>query len=275
MNWMWFGIGLAAGLLVFWIIYLSVLRRGWRRVALDLRARAESAEQETSALKEQLLLSQQEAEARLDAAQAEISSLQEQFTALQSAPVTPEGVNADLDAARAEVAKLKGVQTRLDSANSQLTSVRAELATMKDAQERMASATYELDAVKARLACMVDAEAQLATAKAELSALRARLSAAEAAAAAAGAEQAEPDNYKVIEGIGPKIDALLHENGLRSYAQLAMADEERLRGILRSAGSRYGAADPGTWPRQAALARDGQMEALKALQATLKGERAV
>ncbi len=84
----------------------------------------------------------------------------------------------------------------------------------------------------------------------------------------------QPDDLKVIEGIGPKIERLLHDAGILTYAQLASTDVERLREILTEA-KLINIADPTTWPEQAALAAAGKWEELKALQGTLKGGRRV
>ncbi len=84
---------------------------------------------------------------------------------------------------------------------------------------------------------------------------------------------APPDDLKVIEGIGPKIEQVLHDAGIRTYAQLAATGVDRLREVLAAAGSRFRLADPSTWPEQARLAADGRWEELQALQARLKGGR--
>ena len=91
------------------------------------------------------------------------------------------------------------------------------------------------------------------------------------AMAAAATEPPAPDDLKVIEGIGPKISAMLNAEGIYTFAQLAATDVERLRGIMQAANLRI--ADPTTWPQQAALAAAGQWEELKALQDSLKGGR--
>ena len=81
------------------------------------------------------------------------------------------------------------------------------------------------------------------------------------------------DNLQIIEGIGPKIAELLAQNGITTFAELAAASPEDLRKMLSAAGRRFAVTDPTTWPEQAALAAKGDMEALKALQAQLKGGR--
>ena len=82
-----------------------------------------------------------------------------------------------------------------------------------------------------------------------------------------------PDNLEIIEGIGPKIAALLAQNGIATFAALAAASSEQLRALLLAAGRRFAVSDPTTWPAQAALAAAGDMDALKAMQADLKGGR--
>ena len=69
------------------------------------------------------------------------------------------------------------------------------------------------------------------------------------------------DDLKVIEGIGPKISALLNENGIFTYQQLSETKVISLESILMDANLRI--ADPSTWPEQATLAASGQWDALK------------
>jgi predicted flap endonuclease-1-like 5' DNA nuclease len=84
-----------------------------------------------------------------------------------------------------------------------------------------------------------------------------------------------PDDLTRLEGIGPKVNALLNEHGIYTFAQLAATSVERLRSILSSGGPRFSVSDPGTWPEQAQFARDGKWDALKAFTDTLKGGRMV
>jgi predicted flap endonuclease-1-like 5' DNA nuclease len=79
------------------------------------------------------------------------------------------------------------------------------------------------------------------------------------------------DDLTLIEGIGPKIAELLKNDGIVTFADLAVAKIDRLQAILTAAGSRYKMHNPGTWPKQSALARDGKKAELKKLQDELKG----
>lgn len=84
---------------------------------------------------------------------------------------------------------------------------------------------------------------------------------------------AADDDLKIIEGIGPKIADLLAQHGIRTFAALATMPALKLREMLLAAGQRFAVSDPTTWPEQAKLAAAGNMDALKALQAQLKGGR--
>ena len=94
--------------------------------------------------------------------------------------------------------------------------------------------------------------------------------AAKAAEAAKEAETAEPDDLTRIEGIGPKISGVLQEAGIKTFAQLAASDVERIEEILEEA-KLLRLAKPKTWPRQAKLAAAGKWEALEKWQARLHG----
>ena len=79
------------------------------------------------------------------------------------------------------------------------------------------------------------------------------------------------DDLKKIEGVGPKIEGLLQDRGITTFADLAAADISLLMEILEAAGSRYKMHDPTTWPQQAKLAAAGDWDVLNKLQAELKG----
>lgn len=82
-----------------------------------------------------------------------------------------------------------------------------------------------------------------------------------------------PDDLTVLEGIGPKINILLKEAGITTFAQLAETEVEKLRTILNEANLRI--ADPATWPEQAKLAAEGKWDEFEKLTAELKGGRRV
>lgn len=81
------------------------------------------------------------------------------------------------------------------------------------------------------------------------------------------------DNLRIIEGIGPKIESVLKNAGVRTLRQLSEMSADSIQAILTENNLRL--ANPETWPEQARLAADGDMEALEALQDRLKGGRVV
>ncbi len=88
-------------------------------------------------------------------------------------------------------------------------------------------------------------------------------------------KKVKQDDLKLIEGIGPKIEELLHNAGIKTWANLASATTETVQAVLDEAGPRYRMHDPATWAKQAAMAAEGQWEELEAYQAQLQGGRDV
>jgi predicted flap endonuclease-1-like 5' DNA nuclease len=84
----------------------------------------------------------------------------------------------------------------------------------------------------------------------------------------------EADDLRKIEGIGPKIASVLQVGGIRTFAELAGATPDEIDAILEAEDPRLARlATPDSWPEQAALAADGNWDALAALQGELKGGR--
>lgn len=69
-------------------------------------------------------------------------------------------------------------------------------------------------------------------------------------------QEVKADDFRKIEGIGPKVNQLLHDSGIRTYEQLASQSEEQLRAILREANLPM--INPSTWPEQAEMAAKGK-----------------
>jgi predicted flap endonuclease-1-like 5' DNA nuclease len=90
--------------------------------------------------------------------------------------------------------------------------------------------------------------------------------------AAAGAPM-KKDDLKRIEGIGPKIEKMLNDDLIYTWADLAETPVERLKATLRKGGDRYKMHDPKSWPDQAKLAAEGRWEELEELQDILDGGR--
>ena len=91
------------------------------------------------------------------------------------------------------------------------------------------------------------------------------------AAKAAGIAIKNADDLTVIEGIGPKINELFKDNGLKTFAQVATATVPQMRAILDKGGARFRIANPSTWAKQAKLAANNKWKELKKLQDDLSG----
>lgn len=78
------------------------------------------------------------------------------------------------------------------------------------------------------------------------------------------------DDLTVLEGIGPKIQQILRDNGIITFADLADADPHALRQILRAAKL---PTIPDSWPKQAEFLAKGDLSGFEAYKAQLKGGR--
>lgn len=88
------------------------------------------------------------------------------------------------------------------------------------------------------------------------------------------AEDAGNDaDLQIVEGIGPKIEAMLKMNGITSRSKLASSSIDELRRILATAGATYQMHDPSTWSYQARLAVEGRWAELNEYQDFLLGGR--
>jgi len=83
----------------------------------------------------------------------------------------------------------------------------------------------------------------------------------------------EADDLTLIEGIGPKVAKVLGEAGILTFAQLAESNADDIQNILNEAGLKM--MDATSWPAQAKLAADNDMDGLKKMQDKLSGGRKV
>ncbi|MEZ5044385.1 MAG: helix-hairpin-helix domain-containing protein [Saprospiraceae bacterium] len=72
----------------------------------------------------------------------------------------------------------------------------------------------------------------------------------------------KPHDLQIVEGIGPKIEQLLKDAGIKDWKDLSESDEDTLNKILTDAGPRYRIHDPKTWAKQAELALKGKWDEL-------------
>lgn len=84
-------------------------------------------------------------------------------------------------------------------------------------------------------------------------------------------KKVKQDDLKIVEGIGPKIEELFHNHEVKTWKALSECSIEKCQQVLNSGGKRYEIHKPGTWPKQAKLAYEGQWVALLKWQDELDG----
>lgn len=93
---------------------------------------------------------------------------------------------------------------------------------------------------------------------------------ADAAKAVFGKKIKEND-LTVVEGIGPKIAELFNNANISTWYALGETSVDDCQKILDNAGERFSIHNPGTWPRQAKLAANGEWKKLFDWQEELDG----
>jgi predicted flap endonuclease-1-like 5' DNA nuclease len=93
---------------------------------------------------------------------------------------------------------------------------------------------------------------------------------AKLAASIFGGKVAKND-LKIIEGIGPQIEALFHNAGIKTWKALSETTVERCQQILHDGGDKFKIHNPGTWPLQSEIAYHGLWKVLKKWQDEMKG----
>ncbi len=164
--------------------------------------------------------------------------------------------------------QLGDCQRSLDEERERSKMLQAKLHTFEEEQKTLRARIAQLEAELDRMRHERDAALQQLRAAPTATATRTREE-------AAGSDRSETaaDDLKKIEGIGPKIEKLLNQAGIRTFRALASSSAERLREILRAAGKRFRLADPTTWPRQAKMAAEERWEELEDYQDALQGGR--
>lgn len=81
-------------------------------------------------------------------------------------------------------------------------------------------------------------------------------------AKAAFGKSIKENDLKLVEGIGPKIEGLFHNFGIKTWKELAEISADRCQEVLDSGGKRYRIHDPASWPMQAKMAYEGHWEQL-------------
>jgi predicted flap endonuclease-1-like 5' DNA nuclease len=141
-------------------------------------------------------------------------------------------------------------------------------ANSKSLTARISGLEADLAAVKASASANMQSFASsVATNTAGLSAIAYN---ADAAFAAFG-KKFKQDDLKIVEGIGPKIEELYHNAGIKTWKQLSETPVEKSQEILDAAGERYKIHNPSTWAKQSEMCYLGKFQELKDWQSSLDG----
>ena len=132
-----------------------------------------------------------------------------------------------------------------------------------------AAAAKSAAPVKATPATEVKAESSVAAAAPAAAAATPTTTAADTSA-----DTTAKDDLKKVEGVGPKIEQLMNEAGIMTYAQMAAAGAGKMKEILTAAGTRFNRHDPTTWGDQAKMAAEGKWDELKKWQDEMDGGKA-
>ncbi len=81
-------------------------------------------------------------------------------------------------------------------------------------------------------------------------------------AKAAFGKKIKLDDLKIVEGIGPKIEGLFHNFGIKTWKALSESKVAKCQEVLKSGGSRYKIHDPSSWPMQAKMCYKGEWKKL-------------
>lgn len=82
------------------------------------------------------------------------------------------------------------------------------------------------------------------------------------AAKSAFGKRVKENDLKIVEGIGPKIEGLFHNHGIKTWKALSEVSTVKCQEVLSSGGDRYRIHDPASWPMQAKMAYKGQWKEL-------------
>jgi predicted flap endonuclease-1-like 5' DNA nuclease len=207
----------------------------------------------------------------LEALRAKLSAAEAAAASANAKAAELETVNGQLQAASASATTANDAA---DQANTALAAAKAQLAEVNIEAGNLRLRLEQLEASHSGLQTTLTAfqsdneslKAQLASLASAQEAAKTSPAAAMPMAAAAPVVPPTPDDLKIVEGIGPKIEELFNAAGIYTFKQLYNTPAEQLKQILNDAGPRFQIHDPSTWGEQARLADEGKMDELKALQ---------
>lgn len=180
-------------------------------------------------------------------------------------------MHTEVDSQKALVNEYSRLRTDLDAAQIEMDTLRRRLVEAETEHGRLVNEIEEMKAERLDLAEQFNRLSGLAaTAPAAAGVGLLALSRGETVDLEELQQEAGED-LTMIEGIGPKIQELLYQNGIYTFSQLADSEVPHLQEILAAGGSSFRLADPTTWPKQARLAAAHDWVRLQALNEQLTG----
>ncbi len=92
-----------------------------------------------------------------------------------------------------------------------------------------------------------------------------------AVAKAALGKTVKQDDLKIVEGIGPKIESMFKDAGIKTWKALSNVSVSDCQKVLDGGGNRYKIHDPASWPMQAKMCYEGKWKSLAKWQKAHKG----
>ncbi len=177
---------------------------------------------------------------------------------------------ADLEGdLRTSRGKLKDAGADLEKCNSQVINLKGDKAGMSTRIKELENEVANAQVVSPAITAIDESAAIVAAGIIADTATRDSYD-ADGARAAFG-KHVDEDDLKIVEGIGPKTEQILNQSSIMTWKQLSNTSVSQLQGILNDAGDRFQLLNPGTWPKQAELASEGDWLKLREYQDFLLG----
>jgi predicted flap endonuclease-1-like 5' DNA nuclease len=135
-------------------------------------------------------------------------------------------------------------------------------AELKVLQDKNAKLQADLDACTQKVSTSGTANLGASVASFAAGAAVASLPFDAAAAKAAMGVAIKQDDLKVVEGIGPKIEGMFKDAGIKTWQALSESSVADCQKILDTGGTRYQVHDPASWPMQAKMCYEGKWKEL-------------
>lgn len=143
----------------------------------------------------------------------------------------------------------------------------------EDCNEKIGKLQTKLDAcILSKGSLENDLESTKASLTSSLASASATLIPFDAAAAkAVFGKKIKENDLTIVEGIGPKIQELFHNQDVKTWKALSECTVDKCQTVLNSGGDRFKMHNPGTWPEQAKMAYEGNWKQLLKWQDELDG----